>query len=613
MALHLVLVAYFVGPVLAALTEPVVDYGLGAHHLASALDGIRSDGVAWVYDPTAQAGQPAGLIERSSARGGSILALGLTPLGLGAFTAQNLVTLAVHSVVPFVGYASARLFGLERRSALVTALLWVLLWYFDSLSHWLWFTGRISWSLGAMMSVLGAALFFSALERRRASLVAAAALAVSLAAVVLPLALLVVALPALLLYRRGRREVGSGVAVSAGVAGAVAIAAAATALFPVFDTPRFDSGVGPVLAPTADFFFTDLVDLLRDSEMTGAPVRTMLRMLCLVACGIQLWRWHANSKARAETLLALVAVPLFAAYAGGHVPGLRYAEPYALVLPATLAAAIGAGALLSRVVTVAHWQETTRTGRVLLGLAALVVLPRFAQTVAQYVPEVLPTPLRVAGDERPFASPLVGLNEPRPDQQTYRAPKESWVELADWLDASPLPGRALIQSWDVAQHVVATTDVAVIGGVIESRLPGAEANLFSRPDHGALHGYALQVYLETYAVGVVVVSGASLALEHQPALLRFRAEVGEFRIFETLVDPTYFMRGKGRIQSQRNNVIEVADASGEPLVLRFHWYPTLECDPGCTLEPEGVDGQLTPFIRVRGAPTAFVIRNGYGR
>src|SRR5262249_29882962 len=151
--------------------------------------------------------------------------------------------LGVEVAILPLGWAAARLFGLTRSGAAVTALLWVLLWHFDSLLHWCWYIGMISWGLAACLCVLAVALAYRALCHHQRRPYALPAPPLALVAFVHPFAIVPLAAPLLVLAARHLGACSRG--ERAALAGSVALAAVATLpwLLPAL---RFRHYIGPV-------------------------------------------------------------------------------------------------------------------------------------------------------------------------------------------------------------------------------------------------------------------------------------------------------------------------------------------------------------------------------
>jgi hypothetical protein len=87
--------------------------------------------------------------------------------------------------------------------------------------------------------------------------------------------------------------------------------------------------------------------------------------------------------------------------------------------------------------------------------------------------------------------------------------------------------------------------------------------------------------------------------------------VGAFSVYRVRNPTSYFAAGSGRVVEQRLDSIRVADGSGSPIVLRFHYMETLRCRPDCAIYRVAIDRDVVGFIGIRNPPAAFEIYNDY--
>jgi hypothetical protein len=370
------------------------------------------------------------------------------------------------------------------------------------------------------------------------------------------------------------------------------------------------------LRPSVGFVVTDYLDLLSEPWDTGGgPVRTLVRVLCIAAAGIALWRWRAARDRRLLPLGLLIGGMLLLAYVGGALWLTRQVQPYRHIAPASLAAALPAAVLLVELLAPAGLRALSRPARILLVLALALVLPRLALTVLYYMPEALPVARKAipgANPTDPPPEPFGGVYGPRPRRMGHAGTDNGTQQIKAWLEKNARGrGRVLVQDWMLAEHLAATTELPLLGGIEERNLHHVDAHLFRWHTDGDLPGPALREYLERYAVGFVVVRFYKPALEWRKDLLKFRVLVGGCRIYETRIQPRYVLRGEGEVVEQSLNSLKVRGARGEELVLRFHWMETLRCRPGCGVERSPQQGDRVGFIRVPRPPPEFEIYNSY--
>jgi hypothetical protein len=612
-ALHLALLAYFAPPKLLFSKQPVqtVDYALHLYQVDRAREAFRGWHKLWSWDPQVLAGQPAGVVEDLTSKGTELFVIGLSALGVHPAFAFNLVIILVHLMLPFVAYGSARLFGLSRAASSVAALLWVLLWFFDSFLHWCWWIGMITWSAASQLTVLYVALLYRQLETRKRLLLVPIVLLSPLLALLHPFSALTLLVPCALLYARAFRSLG---ALEHGGLIASVLAAASTVLLWIGPLRAFRHYVGPTdvfMVPSLEYALLDTLDLLKDPIHTGDPVRTMLRTLCFAAAAVALVRWRRERDRRVLPLASFLLTAVALAYLSSYFALTRQTHPYRHIAPAMLAAALPCAALLTETLAPRKLRELDRSARLLLALCLVLIVPRFARNVVYYVPELLPE--RVVRSKRDLStSPLVGLTESYPLVQRHGGVPESYAAVRNWLAQNHGGrGRVIVTEWVLAEYLATATTVPILGGIKERNVPHVDAHLFRSDAANALAGPKLDEFLERYAVGFAIVTGDFGILDSRRDILIPARAVAGHRIYRTRSEPSYFARGQGRIVRQDLNLVEVADTQGEDIIVRFHWMETLRCRPDCALERSAVRGDRVGFIRVQKPPLRFQIYNSY--
>ena len=289
--LHLLLVLHFAPPNVMFSGEPcyAIDFALHYYQADRAVQAFEGFGKLWGYDPLVLAGHPVGALEDLSSKTLELFVIGLTALGVNKALAFNLYILLVHLLVPFVAWAVGRLFRLGDRETLVLVASWVLLWFFDSLFHWLWYCGMVSWALTSYLALLFVALFYRAVEglregepcRRTLRFGVPAALMAALLALMHPFAVLPAGLPALWIYLRARKTVGLTGHLCFAATVLLAAGAAAIWLLPALDWVHYLLPEDTFLRPNPLYLLSDFLDLTYNLEQTGEPVRTMVRLAVL--------------------------------------------------------------------------------------------------------------------------------------------------------------------------------------------------------------------------------------------------------------------------------------------------------------------------------------------
>lgn len=609
--LHAALLAYFVDPRLLRPNEPVIsyDYALHFYQVRRAVETLRTWGEGFSYDPFVLAGQPAGAVEDLTSKSAELFVLAASTLGAPLAAAFNLYVLLVHLGLPLAGYAAARLFRLRASAAAWVAVLWVVLWHFDSFLHWCWYVGMISWGAASYLAVVVVGLTYRALSQRTAGAYTALALFAAALALIHPFAVMTVVPAVAVMYARDfpRLKRRDHAALWGG-----ALLAASTTLTWIGPALLFRHYIGEVnafLRPTLSYVVLDYFDLMKDVLMTGQPVRTAFRMLCFVCAFSMIVRWQRRSDDRALVLGVFIGTTVAFAYLAGYEWHLRQTQPYRQIGPAILAAAIAAVALLEEAFEDTARVPWTSTGKALATVGIIAATPRLASTVLQYLPTGLPSRHGPAG-----IAPYLPVHEPGLVVMGHAAAPEPYRKIKTLLESQPADGgRAVVLDWVLGEYLAATTARPILGGIPQRNVPHADAHPLRQnlvplgPGDDPLERYFI-----TYAASHFVTMGPPTPLEERTDLFEPPIVFGAYRVYELKSKPSYFAEGSGHVD-QSLNLLRVTRARGKRVVLRFHWMETLRCRPGCTVDRVAVPGDRVGFIGVSSPPASFEIYNEYPR
>jgi hypothetical protein len=610
--LHLSLLAYFTPLKLpfSGLPFHTFDYALHAYQVDRALTAFRETGRLWAYDPLALAGQPAGTVEDLTSKSLELFVIALAKLGLNPWVAFNGYVLLVHLAMPFVAWKAARLFDLSRLAAALSVLFWVVLWYFDSLLHWFWYVGMISWSAASALTVLVVALMYRALEGRKPLTYLGLGLTAALVTLVHPFAVLTLVVPLAALYARSFRTLRpwEHAALAAGLA-----AAFSTTLVWLGTALRFRHYIGPVdafLWPTLSYVWFDWLDLLKDVLMTGQPVRTAFRTL---AFGLGFVGLLGLRQARDRRTLPLALVSfgsLALAYISGYSAALRQTQPYRHLGPGVLGAALVAAVVTANLVAARAAKGGTRNERAALGLGLVLAVPVLLRTVVGFLPTVLPggaAPHRML--RASLSPPGVARLELQPTVLGYDGPDADYPVIAQHLErAVGQTGRVAVFDWVLGEYLATFTHVPILGGIPQRNVPHAAAHPLRLDLNPEFPGDdPIRRYLDQYAVRAVVLHGPETPWDIRRDLLAPLEGVGDYRLYLVRAPSSYFEQGGGRVTEQRLDSIRVSDVTGPEVVLRFHWLETLRCRPNCAVERAEAHRDGGGFLRVRTPPSTFEI------
>ncbi|PRQ00017.1 hypothetical protein ENSA5_28310 [Enhygromyxa salina] len=611
---HLALVDYFFGAILPLPELPFNrgDFATHANQVRRVLTGLES-GHHWVYDVQLLAGAPNGVLFDADVKGWELWTWALVELGVGEGRAYNAFVLAVHLALPIVVFGAARIARLDRRPALAATGLAVLLWSFDSFTHWMWFIGTVTYSFVAYFALLPLALFYRWLEDRRPVFAIGCALSLALGHLVHPYIFFILVAPMLALYVRAAwvdrdlRPVDHGITL--GIA-AVTLGAnfwwLKTALrffHYILDSAFYAQG-------GIEFLFYDLFGLLHDPSTQGMiGPRTAVRLLITIAALAGLRAWRRSGDRRHLPCVVLIVTMAALTYLGGYTPAAQI-QPYRHNLPLGFALLIPAASWLSGALESRPWQTLRGPARglaLILGLLALLHLTRdalyfFAPSMRDRQPlddgrEVLMNTLGHAYTPRY-----------RYDQQNQWEGVVAWVAEHD--DGQ---GRWLVRDQVLGEYLMARTQAQLIGGFMVRNIEHSDANWFRRAGDPPYSPEAVARYFQTYGVRWLIVPRGDRKSwwDEHPRLVTRAGFVDEMIIYQVNVD-TRLLRGRGRVDASVNRIEVTRTRPDEDLVLRYHWMETLRCAPDCKIAREPVKGDRVGFIRVPAPhPRDFVIENAY--
>jgi hypothetical protein len=614
-AVHVWLVSYFFGDQLPLpeLAFNRGDFATHANQVHKVIAGLQTSGQHWVYDVQLLAGAPNGEMFDADVKGWEVFTWLLVELGCAQGWAFNLYILLIHLLLPAVVYASARLFRLDRWAATLATGLAVLLWSFDSFTHWMWMIGTVTYCAVAYGALLPLALFYRWIEDRRWPFALGCALAMAFGHLTHPYLFFILAAPMIALYVRAwlvERSLGA-----MQHAGTIAIAVFTivanwwwlkTALHfsrYLLDSAFYEQG-------GIEFVLFDLLGVLHDSSSQGMiGPRVLIRLFALIAAIACLRAWRDAADRRRLPFFVLIVSMAALTFVGGYTPFAQI-QPYRHNLPLAFALVIPAGWWLTETVRARPWRALVPTQRVLGAafglLAALGVLAEvryfFAPTMDEH---------QVLDDGTKVLMNSLGHNyTPR---YTYDEQNE-WENVLAWIAAhDDGQGRWLIQDQALGEYAMARTGAQVIGGFLVRNIEHSDANWFRRAGAPPYREEALAEYLRTYAIRWVVLQKYTLDpwWDQHPELVT-RAGFVDGWIFYQVHVGSSLLSGRGRAAAQLNRISITRTNQNEDVLVRYHWMETLRCRPDCEIERVPVDGDRVGFMRVLAPhPRDFVIENAY--
>ncbi len=323
-------------------------------------------------------------------------------------------------------------------------------------------------------------------------------------------------------------------------------------------------------------------------------------LVVLAAIGLR----GSASRAATRALVVAASVSFVLAYAGSWLGPVKYLQPYRFLVPFAFVLAVPAGRGLLRLA------DGVRARRA----PALVFAAIAALAIAKSAIFVIP-PSSLGSGVDPTADGLARwiARETAADDRILVQPV--------WRPVPPFEGSAR-RIWIYRFRLLgldAPREYLGHGGFAPattySYIQFGTSTLFRVPLSWFNTEARLRAALDRYGVSwVVVVSKATLE--------RFRAFPGVLEVATTIGDAVVFRVrepqrsrvavGAGNARAEHDR-IEVHDAVGERLVLRYHWLPTFRTIPPLRIEEEKLAGASVGFIAVYPeGQRDFVIVNGNG-
>jgi hypothetical protein len=609
---HALLVVALLSDPAEIADKPIRNIDHAPHFYAAlhAADHLRTCGALWGYDPFWMAGYPEGHVSLIDNK--LFCALLLVTPPRWKILSFNLGVLAVLAAVPWLAAAASRAGGGTHEEAAGAALAATIGTFSVPASVIFWCWGGISFFFAAVLAVpvtigLSVALTEESLFSRRGVTTLLGAI---FAVFTHPFAAPIIALGLLPVAWCGPRPIARRLRDLL-ILGALM----ALPLVPISEANLWLRGP---LRPTSppgygDPFFGGLQQLRLDwwTHLLGGAslfygAGALLVILPLAAYGSLCARRGTAVPAEARTrvveqviLAELVGCAAIAYVAPSLVARFGLLQPYRLLIPLCFFACVAAGRGIAR-----GANRVAQRRLAAWAVAALAVL--------------------VIGNAVRGRTPLLVLGYGNDAAES---------ELATFLERSTtVDDRILVESTPTQLpvpgrlgRVIVVRRFALLPLLVERELLGYIgtapflAHRYASFEGGTLFGKSLATLSETefatllsrYAVSWVVACTADALA----GVSRFTAVVEEVepaadcRIFRVRhPDRSRFLEGSGEVQATLDR-IEVKQAAGDRIILKYHWMPGLRTDPPLPIEEARRPGVPVGFIAIRpGTTTDFTIR-----
>jgi hypothetical protein len=625
---HLALTTYSLRPRLIVDDEPMswLDYDTHIEQVWRFFEAADRFGETWLYDPYLFAGYQGDAVFDADNKGWEVWTYALAKAGVPRAVAFDLFILFAHLLAPWLMFAAARMFGLDKWGAFVAALLGTSLWFFDAFSRWCWWIGMIAWAWAAILGPVAIAALYRFLHDGKPRYAVIGAIALAVGHLIHAYMFVVAVVPMLVIYLRDIRRVTWRRHLGVLLMALTTIAVNAYWILVALRFWHYLSDAGFYFQSDLRYAFTDYLGLIGKDPLVAGVLsnRTAFRIACFGCAAAAIAAWHRSRDDRAPPFAAGIALMIAITYLGGYVWITKQIQPYRFILPAIFLAVVPAAWFVTDTLRSGRLARLPRLVRAALGLAAFVALPILARDVLYFFPaalpsqsplyDVMPVPMGYRADA---PIPWRGWHkqmELRPDSQFQDMKDVS--KFVNGMDTGE--GRILVEWYVLAEHLAWRTKGQILGGFQRNEAPWASF-LFGREPQGLLPSAELKKYFEDYAVKWVIMTHPR-RVERRRELLEPIGGIPPYdkdgvpmhRVYKTKIKVSYFAENDGHVSMDFNTITVSATDPNRDVVLRFHYLETLACEPRCALRREPLEGDAAGFIRVPVPhPADFTVFNSY--
>ena len=601
--LQFLLVAGLLADPARLASEPIrsLDYAAHFYSALHAVDHLRESGRLWGYDPFWMVGYPQGFVALIDDKLFCLLLL-VAPRGWEAlvFNAGVLTTLVS---VPWLVYAAAGTAGLEPRERSGAALASVVATFCVPASVLFWSWGGLSFFFSSVLAVpvslvLASTLSEDSLGSRRGLM---ASLAAMLTTFTHPVAGGILAMGLVPVLWNGRRPLASRLRDLTILGMLLGLT-----IVPIFEAAFWLRDPLRLSHPAHEAFRGGLRQLERDwwtalfdttSRRDGAG--GLLVIVPLALWGALLIRREHRTVAVQASLIASVGCALTAYALSSFFERVVSLQPYRFIIPMAFFACVPAGVAIARFGRLlSEWR--------LIPWVAVVAAAWVVVNAARGL-----MPMLVLGHGRDPAEVEVAAFLERETTEEDRILVESRA-IPLWVEGSSR--RAILSARFALLPTIVHREFIGWSGVepfTAHRYARFDGDILLGQRFGRMSEETFAGVLNRYAISWVVgCNSPTLAdLGRFSAVLDGTAEAADCRIFRVRTPQrSRFVEGSGRATADVDR-IDVKDAAGERVVLKYHWVPTLRTEPALPIEEVREPGMPVGFIAVRpGGVRNFTIR-----
>jgi hypothetical protein len=535
------------------------------------------------YDPFFAAGYVGGIPLNASAKLPAILSLMFAPW-FSEIIVYKLYVFVSAILCVICAPAASRLLGLSPGTGVIASIFGVFMWW-ATVFHWYFTAGMTSFVLAAYLTLPYLAIVYQYLRRGGWSLLCILGLLGAFGLILHPLfPIPIVAGTLSYLLTRNRNLAWKRVFILGTIL--------------------------PILCVLPNFFW--LIEMLGNQRVAG-PYQQIIDIKVIYQEMLGQWKGNAQGSkiyailffsslwaclkaekshrdfSRALTVSWILLILLAAV--GAAIPGLGEIQPnrFAPVgyLMLVIPAAIGVRTMFATALTQARYPSRFAAASLVV---VFIVSGYYFNEVRR---EVSYDDIGHYGTRPPLVSPVGDYSR--------------WV--VDWLDRETSnAGRVLFETskgriYDgarMAGYYAYTSDRELIGGPYPFMF-------FAGFWDGWAFGKAITEiapeeflkYMDLYNIGWVVahsdISKNYLEKLPEATLTSNYKQISTYKIKREL---SYFLKGTGRIEKRGHNQLTVSDLSGDPVILKYHFFNGMKSEPDATLVPVKIMDDPVPFIKI---------------
>ncbi len=589
------------------------DYAMHFSQCVSTKRFVSSFGKCWGYDPFFLAGYPRGALVNADNKAWELLFLVFSPLSEGfAFKLYLIFFLLLY---PFFSYAAARNFNLSRGTSIIASVLSMLSFYLSIAIEFIsW--GMLSYVFMSYLSIYLFSLFYKLFEHFTWKRYVIVTLLSSLVFMMHILSPLILFLPLLTLYLCNFKKLSLSRQLLTVLMVVTVLAVNSFWLMPLIqffqdkttrpENYNFTLQINSLSEPITVYLQQKQSTLHRKTPQLNNTFIDVIILLFGV-CGFYHW-WRGKKTTLTLPFLGGVVVLFFIAYYGSHTDFFAQLQPQRFTIPLNIFLIIpGSAGVLFTLQNIFPGKSLT---------AALFIC---SLAFACVVSPVL-KPLKTI-----YTYGLYHLNCALPT---------AFSDLLNWLEANTTrEGRILIED---SEYNKDTLQHEFLGGHFPALLPEHVKREYlcgPRPIYPIKHSYAsftegllfekkiedysleeLKYYFTIYNVKWIVCwfEKSKELFSRYPDFLVKLAEIDKLTIYQVTMQPSFFLKGKGVVQSDYNRLElnQLATDNGE-IIISYHWIKNLKTTPETKLERVFIGDDPIGFIRIVDPPRSLVIYNGY--